>query len=245
MTWTTKHDKLSIRNNWWQSAERAAKFIFNRVPSARAVEFEFERKDFEKYLKRSGGKIYHRTMTPKIIKHLEEKSDGLIVVLRDYGYGVYKLLVLPISYLSENRNPKPELELESKRGNPMYSEEQKKRHAQQQQQNINKVDELLREVGLKYDPAALEMIWRLSGKCIERIVKSIELLLYRNSTEKVRKPHGFIVKCLRDGWSKDFDIYYEPELPVFSSRMQIDKFVSDITGKILDKKNTDVDLAPT
>ena len=246
MTWTSKHEKLSIKNNWWKSAERVVKYIVNRVPANRAVEYEFDRQEFEKYLKRFGGSPYHRTTITKVFQHLEEKSDGLIVVLRNYGHGVYKLLVRPISYITENKNPKADLGNGQNRVKPMYTEEQKKRAAQQQQQDITNIDRLCREIGLTYDANALNRIWRLAGKKVDQVVNAIKLLLYRNGTKKVEKPHGFIVDCLKYGWCQDIDLYYQPELPVFKNRMSIDKFVSGIADGILDKKKAPFDVpSPT
>ncbi|MGK7951391.1 MAG: hypothetical protein AB4368_22055 [Xenococcaceae cyanobacterium] len=52
---------------------------------------------------------------------------------------------------------------------------------------------------------------------INRVVQSIELLLYSNCTKTVANPHSFIMDCLRFNWQEGFAIYYQPELPKFSS----------------------------
>jgi hypothetical protein len=76
------------------------------------------------------------------------------------------------------------------------------------------VQEVTRSVGLRYDRDALLRIWRLSGKCIDKVKQAIELMLYRHNTSNdVTKPHGFLIDCLKRNWQDGFNIYYEPELP--------------------------------
>ena len=235
MTWTKKHHDFGTKQGWWQSTLNIASYLYRRADVNKPTEIEFEAKKFQKHIKRLKGKPYHRTTIPKAVKQLEENSRGLVVVLKSYGRGVYKIMVYPLSFLNENKSTKKESDLARNASNPMFSEEAKQKVALQQQQIISKLDRLLRKVGLIYDADALNNIWRLSGKSVERVVNSIKLLLHRNSSKTIKKPHGFIIDCLKNRWSDGFDLYYEPELPMFQSRMEIENYVSDLTQKIFPK----------
>ena len=234
MTWTHKHQELAIKNGWWNSTINLASYIYKRTNNQSAIEFEFDANKFQKHITKLRGKPYDRTTIPKAMRQLEEKSDGLIVVMRFYGRGIYKLVVRPISFLQGNKTTKREASQSQNAGNPMYSEEQKKRLALQQQQYINKIDRLTENIGLKFDSDALTRIWKLSGKSLEMVTKAVKFVLYRNSNgvEKLRNPHGLLIDALRRGWAKDFDLYYEPELPTFNNRMAIDTFINDLAKKI-------------
>ena len=236
MSWSHKHHEFCERQKMWGSTKNIANYLWRRSHANEPTEFEFEAKKFQRYIKRIRGNEYHRTTIPKSIRQLEEKSQGLFVILKDYGRGVYKMMVYPLSFLAENRNTNKENIPSQNASNPMFSEEAKQKLALQQQQIISKLDRLFRKVGLVYDADALNNIWRLSGKSVERVINSIELLLYRNSGKKIEKPHGFIIDCLKYRWSDGFDIYYEPELPKFQSRIELANYVSTLVEKILPKQ---------
>ena len=62
---------------------------------------------------------------------------------------------------------------------------------------------------------------------MDNIVKTIELLVYQNSTpsnKPIERPHGFVIDCLKYRWYDNFDLYYQPEIPKFGSRRSIIKF---------------------
>lgn len=248
MTWTRKHQDLAIKNRWWQSTTNLAEFICRQAKSDRAIEIEFDANKFQRHIAKLRGKPYHRTLIRKAMAQLDSNSNGLIVILRDYSHGIYKLLVRPISFLNENKDSQSENRVNQNAGNPMFSEEHKARVAQQQQQDINKIDRLLKKIGVIFDGDALNRIWGLSGKCINEVRKAIEHMLYRHSkgVKKIENPQGFLVDSLRDGWAKDFNIYYQPELPTFKSRLDISKYVSDALNETFSQKNGASDeIAPT
>ena len=68
----------------------------------------------------------------------------------------------------------------------------------------------------------------VSGKSISAISDAIAFMLYRHSSTDISRPHGFIIDCLKCGWSKGFNIFYEPELPKFQSVREINNFVERI-----------------
>ena len=239
MTWTRKHQEFAAKNNWWQSSINIACYLYKKCKASEPTEIEFDSAKFQTYIKRVRGKKYHCTTPRKAVINLAEKSQGLVVILKDYGKGVFKLMVYPLSYLSENGNSSKYSSHSAAAENSLKSlasesnKRSEKKRWEQQQKYISKINSLLKGVGLKFDPDALLNIWRLSGKSIQRVVSSIELLLYRNSSKKVPKPHGFIIECLKKRWCDGFDIYYEPDLPTFESRIDLRNFVSELKNKVL------------
>ena len=235
MSWTNKHQDFAAKNGWWQSAINVGNYLYTRMRSNEPMEIEFDSDKFNRRMQKVRGKKYHRTTIPKAVKHLAEHSQGLIIIMRDYGKGVFRLRIFPLSYLTENRSSTKDSSHRAAAENPLYSESLKKNQEevlQQQQKYINKIDLLLKKIGLEFDADALQNIYRLSGKSISRVSKSIELLLYRNNKKKIPKPHGFIIDCLKKRWCDGFDIYYEPDLPTFQFKGEIQSFVNNICASL-------------
>lgn len=232
MVWNEKYHNFCQRQNMWNATINAACFIYKHCNPNESTVIEFKKEKFQRHMKLTKGQEYHRTYVPKIIRQLEERSNGLVIVQENYGKGVYKLLVHPLSFLTENKKPKRESCHDENARNCMFSEQRKEEEFKQQQQFISKVDELLKKIGLDYDQDALNRIWRLSGKSISRVVEAIEFLLHRNSSNKISKPHGFIIECLKKRWCDGFDIYYEPELPTFKFKSEIRNFVDSICTSV-------------
>jgi hypothetical protein len=238
MTWTKAEHRQATKNGLWPSSLNIAVYLSTKTNSNEPTDIEFRAEDFQKYMENLKGTRYNRTTIPKAVKDLESKSQGRYVVLEEYGRGVWKLMCYPLAWVTENRKPKRESVPTQKPGNHMFSEQHKREEEEQQQQFIDKADELLKKIGLKFDRDALLKMWRSSGKSIERIVNAIKFVLHRNSkaAKPIGNPHGLLVDSLRYGWAENFDLYYEPELPTFSSRMQIDKFVSNLAQEVFPGK---------
>ena len=235
MAWTSKHQEFAAKNGWWQSAINVGNYLYKRVRSDEPIEIEFDSDKFNNWIKKVRGKKYHRTTIPKAVKHLAENSQGAVVIMRDYGKGVFKLRVFPLSYVSENENSKTDSSRSAAAGKGFGSNVNRKKRSeklQQQQKLIDRVDALFQKIGLRFDRDALINIWRLSGGCISRVVRAIELMLHRNQSKKIPKPHGFIIDCLKKRWAEGFDLYYEPELPTFNSKKDLRHFVHEITKSI-------------
>lgn len=234
MTWTLKHQEFAIKNHFWQSSTNIACYLSKQAKPNEPTEIEFKREKFQKYIEKLTGQKYHRTTIRKAIYDLESKSQGMYVILYDYSRGVFKTMVYPLDWVTENRKPKQETSHNENARNYMFSEQHKVEEDKQQQQFIDKADELFKKISLKFDRDALLKMWRSSGKSIERVVNAVKFLLHRNSNaaNPIKNPHGLLVDSLRYGWAENFDLYYEPELPMFSSRMQIDKFVSNLAEQI-------------
>ena len=110
----------------------------------------------------------------------------------------------------------------------MYSDEHKKAATEQQQQDISKLSSFLANLGLKYTQDAIVKLWRMAGKSVEEVKNGVELMLFQNSTQeqKIRNPQGWLYDCLRYGWQKGLNLYYQAELPYFKSVQDIEGYVN-------------------
>lgn len=226
--WTKKHDEFCLSQGLRPSSKLLMAWIIRKTKGLIAMEVEIDLKDFNKWIGKKRGKPYDRKTLKSAIAQLLDRTEGLIVSLYEITWYYFKLIVKPLSYLSRENKPKTGKSPQSKSPQPTWHRSSKDNAWQQQQQNLSQIDTLLQKVGLKYDRQALNRIWRLSGRCIDRIVKAIELLLYRHQTSAIAKPHGFLIECLKHNWQEGFDPYYEPELPQFNSNRDLCNFVSEI-----------------
>ena len=170
-----------------------------------ASEIEIDLRDFNKWIGKKRGKPYDRKTLRYAIAQLLDKTEGLIVSLTRVTWYYFKLHVKPLSYLCQEKKPKTGKSSQAETSQPSWHRSSADKTYKQQQQNIIQIDNLLQKVGLKYDSQAIHRIWQLSGRCIDRIVKAVELLLYRHQTTDISKPHGFIIECLKHNWQEGFD----------------------------------------
>jgi hypothetical protein len=214
-------------------------WIMRRVKNKEEItEIEIDITQFNRWIATKRGRPYDGHTIRDAVEQLETHCQGMFHIKKHYTPWIKKLIVYPY-YLVEMKNsissgkqPKPNA------GKPMFSEQHKLEESQQQHQYITKAEELLKKIGLNFDAHAIRRIYRLSGKCIDRLVKSLEHLLYRNSNgvEKIGNPEGFLINSLTYGWSDNFDLYYEPEIPVFSTRKEIGNFMNSLVKDISPEK---------
>jgi hypothetical protein len=228
MTWNKKNDQFALSCGLRQSSERLQRWINRRAKPNEVCEIEIDLRVFNQFIERDrdrGG--YDRKTLKQALAQLDEKTQGLILITKSYTWSVHKVLVKPLAMVLQEKSQNGDKTLKLNRGNPMFSNEQKKAIALQQQQNISKIDTLFKNVGIAFSHDALNRIWRLSGKCLDNITKTLELLLHRHSTssEKIVNPQGFIIQCLKDCWYKTFDLYYQTELPFFKTGQEIANYV--------------------
>ncbi len=230
MPWNQKHHDFFQKQNMWSGTTNLGCFIYRKCKPNESTELEIDVDQFTRHMKRTKGKAYHRTYFNKMMSQLEEKSNGGIVTLRYYGKGIYKILVRPISFAIENEKSKAESSSRSKAQNPMYSEAHKKRVLEQQQQeeDIEILDSLFEKIGMKYAKNTLLKIWRMAGKKVDEVKTAIEYMLHSNTTqaEPIKKPHGWLISCLKSGWHKNFDHCLEYELPTFKDRLEMQAFIN-------------------
>lgn len=235
--WTKKHDEFCLSKGLRPSSKLLLAWLVRQARSFTAIEVEIDLRIFNKWIGKKRGKPYDRKTLKGAIAQLLNRTEGLIVELKQVSWYYFKLIVKPLSYLQREEKPKTGKSSQSKSPQPTWHRSSKDKAWQQQQQSIIQIDNLLQKVGLKYDRQALNRIWHLSGRCIDRITKAIELLLYRNQTSAIAKPHGFIIECLKHNWQEGFDLYYEPELPQFNSNRDLCNFVSEIKENSFSSSN--------
>ncbi len=231
MYWTKSHDEACLSFELTKSAELLYRWINRRTKGNEPEEVEIDLKKFNNWVAKKRGRPYDPKTLKLAIAQLLEKTQGLIVSLRQVSWYYYRLVVKPVTFLAQEKSKKSESSLKDTDGNPAWDGKSPDEKCQQQQQNIDRIDKVTREVGLRFDRDALNRIWRLSGKCFDRIMQSIELLLYRNSNRPIVNPHGFLVDCLTYNWQDGFDLYYQPELPKFHSVAEIRNFVAGVKNQ--------------
>ena len=227
MNWTKKHDELLNRFQLRPSTGQLWRWINRKIKSDISTELEIDLKKFNKWIAKDRGRGYDPKTLKEALHQLLEQTNGLFVELKKVTWYYYKIIVRPLSFVAEKKSPESGKSPDITDPKPPFPGESPDQRLQQQQQNIDRVDNLFRKINMRYTRDALNRIWKLSGGSLDRIKQAIELLLYRNSTTKIRNPYGFVVESLRHGWQEGFNCYYEPELPRFSSVRELVKFLSN------------------
>ena len=222
--WTKKYDDFAVEHGLRPSSTLLWRWIMRRAKKSEVCEIEVDINKFNREIekKRSRGG-YSRRALRFAINQLDEQTNGAICILKEYGKGVYKILVRPL-FLVETKDPKTEQKSQNSNVKPMYTEEQKLSISKQQQQKISKLEDVLEKTKLKFDPDAIKRIWKLAGKKIDNVVDAITLLLHRNKIKQISNPQGFLIDCLKFKWHEGFDPYYVPELPVFTTNQDLIQF---------------------
>ena len=237
MVWFSKEYLFCSHQKMWDSSKYIALHLWDKIKGDRPQELEIDRETFNKICKKIKNHVYDCSMFLKSIRDLEEKSQGLFVRTKTYGSSCFRFIVYPLSFLKKNGFQQSSRVPSANAVKPFYSEEQKKKELEQQQQFIDNADQLLQKINLKFDEGALKRIYKLSGKSIKRVIEAIEFLLFRNSTGEsvIKNPCGYLLDALRFGWSDGFNACYQPEIPTFESRTQLVNFVDELTQKTFPK----------
>ncbi len=225
MYWTKQHDELLNKFNLRPSTGQLWRWINRKIKSDTSTELEIDLKQFNHWIAKHRGKGYDRKTLKDSINQLFDLTDGLFVELKKITWYYYKIIVRPLSFLSEKNNPELGTTPKLTEPKPLYPGESPDEKLQQQQQNITKVDNLFRQINMRFDRDALNRIWKLAGKSLDRIKQAIELLLYRNSSTQISNPHGFIIESLKHGWQDGFNLNYVPDIPRFNDKASLIKFV--------------------
>ncbi len=225
MHWTKQHDELLNRFNLRPSTGKLWRWINRKIKSDTSTELEIDLKQFNKWIAKDRGKGYDRKTLKDSINQLFELTDGLFIELKKITWYYYKIIVRPLFFVTEKKSTEEEQSPKPRELKARYPGESPDHKLQQQQQNITKVDNLFRQINMRFDRDALNRIWRMAGKSLDRIKQAIELLLYRNSTTQISNPHGFIIESLKHGWQDGFNLNYVPDIPRFNDKASLIKFV--------------------
>jgi hypothetical protein len=233
MTWNKKNDQYALSCGLRQSSERLQRWLLRRAKPNQVCEIEIDLRVFNQFIARDrdrGG--YDRKTLKEALAQLDEKTQGLILITKSYTWAVHKVLVRPLAMVKEQNSQIGDGAPKLKTGNPMYSDEHKKRLFIQQQQDISKLDSILNGVGLKFSLDNLHKLWRLAGKSLSEIKTAIEYLLHAHSTQKtaIGNAHGWLVDSLKYGWHKGFNLNYQVELPRFTNSDKIANFVDALVA---------------
>lgn len=228
MTWTKKHDEFCLEQKLRPSSILLLRWLLRRAKQNQVSEIEIDLRVFNNWVGKRRGTPYDRKTIREAIAQLDECTQGLILITKDYTPWVKKLLVRPLSDVRSKNDPKAGSIPKLPTGNGMYSAEHKKRLSEQQQQDISKLSTFLANLGLKYTQDAIVKLWRMAGKSVEEVKNGVELMLFQNSTQeqKIRNPQGWLYDCLRYGWQKGLNLYYQAELPYFKSVEDINVYLN-------------------
>lgn len=213
-----------------QSSERFLRWLLRRAKPNQVCEIEIDLRVFNQFIARDrdrGG--YDRKTLKEALAQLDEKTQGHILITKSYTWAIHKILVTPLEMVLKQNSQTGDGAPKLKTGNPMFSDEHKKRVSEQQQQDISKLDSILSKLGIKYTLDNLQKLWRMAGKSVGEIKTAIEYMLHAHSTQKtpIRNAHGWLIDSLKYGWHKEFNLNYV-ELPRFTKASEIANFVDTL-----------------
>ena len=104
MHWTKKHDELLTRFNLRPSTGQLWRWINRKIKSDTSTELEIDLKQFNKWIAKHRGKGYARKTLKDSINQLFELTDGLFIELKKITWYYYKIIVRPLSFVSEKKS---------------------------------------------------------------------------------------------------------------------------------------------
>jgi hypothetical protein len=234
MTWNKRYDQYALSCGLRQSSERLQRWILRRAKRGEVCEIEIDLRVFNKFIERDRGRGYDPKTLKEALQQNDELTGGLILITKSYTWAIHKVIVRPVEFVLSTQTQKSGQPQKCTTQNPMFDADHKQRLAEQQQQDISKIEILLSNLGLRYTQDALVKLWRMAGKSVDQVKTAVQLMLHQHSTQKnggVETPHGWLYECLRFGWQKGFDCYYQPKLPYLKTGIEIEKFVDGLCDR--------------
>jgi hypothetical protein len=233
MTWNKKNDQYALSCGLRQSSEILLRWLLRRAKPNEVCEIEIDLRVFNQFIARDrdrGG--YDRKTLKEALAQLDEKTQGWILVTKSYTWAIHKVLVRPLETVLQQNSQTGDGAPKLKTGNPMYSDEHKKRLSIQQQQDISKLDSILSKLGIKFTLDNLHKLWRMAGKSLDEVKTAIEYMLHAHSTQKtpVGNANGWLVDSFKYGWHKGFNLNYQAVLPRFTCSSEIANFVDALVA---------------
>ena len=244
MTWNKKHEEFAQSCNLSASQQIALRYILRRAKLHEPSEIEVDVRDTNKWIgkHRIYGK-FHRKTVCSWIPALEEKTQGMITILKRYTPWVYKIMVRPLSFLARIESAKCADSPQVSTPDPMFDGDRKRRASELLLQNISRLDNLLQKIGLKCNQETLLRMWRFSGEKMSNIRDAVKYMLRVNQAKIERSksfgsnglgittPIGWLHECLRYGNYIDES---PVELPRFANVESIVSFVDSICERAID-----------
>ena len=247
MSWTKKHDNFALSLNLSESRALVLRDILRKSKLHEPSEIEIDVRDTNKWIgkNRLKGEFHRKTITTAI-PNLDECSNGMVTIMKQYSPWVYKILVRPLSFLEKLESAKCASTSKLTTTNPMFDSDHKKRARELLLQNISKLDTLLKKLGMNYSHDALARIWRMAGKKMSEVEGAIKYMLayhadrmthtYDDDPQGIRSPKGFLHDCLKYSWHH-FGLD-EINLPILGSISEVKSFVRGL----LPQKAVDHDI---
>lgn len=215
--------------------------------SSDAVQIVYDLKGFIKRSSKmkSDGKPYDPKTAKEAIARLHENSCGLIEIVEQYSWHIFKVIVRPLAYAKKELRLKSGKESETDRLEASESVEDRNLRFKQQQQYLEQEEEFVeeadrvfnnKECNLNVDPRRLKDIFKYTKGDKSLIKKGLQFVLTRVSTaalsgNPIANPAGLLVRGFKAGWVNDFDPYYNNDLPKFENMQDLNVFADMICGK--------------
>ncbi|MCC0179941.1 hypothetical protein I4641_23725 [Waterburya agarophytonicola K14] len=226
MAWTKKHDNFALATNLSESQTLVLRDILRKAKLNEPCEIEVDVRPTNKWIgkHRLLGEFHRKTIC-NAIPALDEKSQGMLTILKRYSPWVYKILVRPLSFLEKIESANCASCPKSPTGNPMFDAASKERAHDLLLQNISKLDSLLSKLGMKCNSETLHRMWRYAGRKMDNVIEAVNhmLAVNRDKVERstsfeckgkgIASPIGWLHDCLK--FNRYLDWSQEIELPLY------------------------------
>ena len=240
MTWNKKNQQFALSVGLRPSSIEIAQVILRKTKPNKCCEVTVDLREINKQIgkHRLRGE-YDRKTIKEAIAQLDEVTFGWFTIIKSWNWSIKTILVRPVEFAlsakSQSEGKPPKLPT----GNPMFDATRKERANRLLLQNISKLDNLLRGVGMKCNQETLHRMWHFGGEKMSNIRAAVEYMLAVN-TDKIKRsvsidgsargltsPVGWLHDCLKYGSYLDVDRHIE--LPTFSSTSAISNFVRTLS----------------
>ncbi len=239
MTWTKKTEQFARSCELRPSTKELAPYLLRRADRFQPTEVLLDLREWNSEIAKDRPKgEYDRKTVKEALTQLDEKTYGWFSVVKTYNWAIHKVLVRPVQYALDRKSQSLGMTPKLKTGNPMFSEDHKKRAEDLLLQNISKLDSLLRKIGIKCNQETLMRMWRYSGKSISNVRNAVEYMLRCHAEKLIRgesvdgeppkgitSPKGWLHDCLKYGRHQNSE---ESELPYILNLDAIPGFIRDI-----------------
>jgi hypothetical protein len=244
MTWNKKNDQFALMCGLRPSATLLLRWILRRAKLNQVDEIEIDLRQFNAWVAKNRGTPFDRKTIREAIAQLDEQTQGLIVITKNYTPWVKKVIVRPLEMVLRNNSSKQVESPKLATGNPMFGSDHKKTSSELLLQNISKIDTLFRKLGMKYTPDALMRIWRMAGKSLAEVKSAVAYMITYHSTKVgdpkcaedkkgITSPKGWLHECLKWGWHHDTDDIILPVILDGSIHYFVASLAPDIRGSDL------------
>ncbi|NJL51181.1 MAG: hypothetical protein HC930_01300 [Hydrococcus sp. SU_1_0] len=231
MTWNKRNDQFAMSCGLTApSVLLLMRWILRRAKQNQVDEIEIDLRIFNAWIAKNRGRPFDRKTIREAIATIDQNSQGLILITKSYSPWVKKVLVRPLAFVLQINSPLKEETPKLPTGNPMFSDAYKKQELEQQQQDISKLKTMFDNLGLKYAEDTIIKLWRKAGKKVDDVKLAVEMMLHAHSTqtEPVRVPEAWLIRCIERKFYEGFSLYYQAELPRFTSSYEIEQFVKGL-----------------